>query len=213
MRFTALVIAVVLNLLLFYSLGILNFEDETPVQLPSDEPVRIRNVNPPETAPPSTGVDAERSPLPGLPEPSSKPVRETSNGKVREPEPSENLPSLEFESEFAGEDKSRADNAQTIEGSGSTEKPEAGDTGLSKPEPVYTPQPEYPFIARKRGIEGYVLISAEVSAKGEVLSMEVIEAEPEGVFEDAALEAVGEWRFTESPKASAVRIPVRFELK
>lgn len=60
--------------------------------------------------------------------------------------------------------------------------------------------PEYPRGAERRGIEGSVRISYSVSATGEVVNAEVIEATPAGVFDRAALTAVEAWRF--APAAS-----------
>jgi len=55
--------------------------------------------------------------------------------------------------------------------------------------------PEYPRGAERRGIEGSVRISYSVSASGEVVNAEVVEATPPGVFDRAALAAVEAWRY------------------
>jgi protein TonB len=55
--------------------------------------------------------------------------------------------------------------------------------------------PEYPRGAERRGIEGSVRVSYSVSATGEVVNAEVVEATPAGVFDRAALAAVEAWRF------------------
>ena len=53
----------------------------------------------------------------------------------------------------------------------------------------------YPPAAKAEGIEGYVVIRYEVTAEGIVINAEVVEAEPEGVFEEAALASIVQWRF------------------
>ena len=53
----------------------------------------------------------------------------------------------------------------------------------------------YPPSAKAEGIEGYVVVRYDVTAQGTVANAEVVEAEPEGVFEQAALASIVQWRF------------------
>ncbi len=53
----------------------------------------------------------------------------------------------------------------------------------------------YPPDAKAEEIEGYVVVSYDVTAEGMVVNAEVVEAEPEGVFEGAALASIVQWRF------------------
>jgi protein TonB len=55
--------------------------------------------------------------------------------------------------------------------------------------------PVYPFDAQRRGIEGKVVIRFVVDENGQVQDPEVIEAEPAGVFEQAALAAIVKYKF------------------
>jgi protein TonB len=57
-------------------------------------------------------------------------------------------------------------------------------------------QPEYPFRARRRGIEGQVLVAFDVTADGATQNIEILEAKPPGVFDEAVLKAVRQWRFS-----------------
>ncbi len=50
--------------------------------------------------------------------------------------------------------------------------------------------PAYPDRARQRGIQGHVTLKLRLSERGEVEDVRVVEAEPSGVFEDAALQAL-----------------------
>jgi TonB family protein len=56
--------------------------------------------------------------------------------------------------------------------------------------------PAYPPEALAGGVEGFVEVRFQVDADGRVSDPEVVAAEPEGVFEDAALAAVSRWRYT-----------------
>lgn len=53
----------------------------------------------------------------------------------------------------------------------------------------------YPRRAQARGIEGYVVVEFTVTKTGAVTSPVVVQAEPEGVFERAALDAVVKFKY------------------
>lgn len=55
--------------------------------------------------------------------------------------------------------------------------------------------PTYPDAARKRGIEGWVELAFTVQTNGSVDAVEVRNASPADVFDDAAMRAVRQWRF------------------
>lgn len=56
--------------------------------------------------------------------------------------------------------------------------------------------PEYPDLARRRGIEGHVKLSFTINAQGRVENIEVLEAQPANVFDRSARRAAARWRFT-----------------
>jgi protein TonB len=72
-----------------------------------------------------------------------------------------------------------------------------------KPEAIYAPRPIYPHLAQRRGIEGWVEVSFLVSREGLVSREEVVQAQPEGVFENSALQALRAWRFSPGIKEGA----------
>ncbi|MGI9325953.1 MAG: energy transducer TonB [Pseudomonadales bacterium] len=55
--------------------------------------------------------------------------------------------------------------------------------------------PTYPSVAKEQGIEGEVTVRYAVSVDGSVRNAAVIDAQPPGVFEEAALTAVRSWRY------------------
>lgn len=65
----------------------------------------------------------------------------------------------------------------------------------------------YPPAARAAGIEGYVVVRYDVDIDGRVRNARVVSAEPAGVFDESALQAVSRWRFSE-PKRDGVPAPV-----
>jgi protein TonB len=63
------------------------------------------------------------------------------------------------------------------------------------PQASFQAAPVFPPRARARGIEGFVVFSLLIGVTGEIEQIEVIEASPEGVFEEAATQGISQWRF------------------
>jgi protein TonB len=55
--------------------------------------------------------------------------------------------------------------------------------------------PKYPRAAQRRDITGWVDLAFTVTTAGEVAEIEVLNAEPETIFDKAAMRAVEQWRF------------------
>ncbi|SFL03394.1 outer membrane transport energization protein TonB [Nitrosomonas aestuarii] len=53
----------------------------------------------------------------------------------------------------------------------------------------------YPPSAKKNGVKGYVVLSILVSEKGSVDQVQVLESNPSGVFDAAALQGIRSWQF------------------
>lgn len=78
--------------------------------------------------------------------------------------------------------------------------------------------PPYPYTARRRGIQGAVLVRFLVDEKGHVQHLEIMRAKPPGVFEETVLRTVPRWRFRPGrkdgrPVATWVETTIKFELK
>lgn len=57
--------------------------------------------------------------------------------------------------------------------------------------------PKYPQRAANRHIEGWVKIEFTISTSGNVKDAAVVEAEPADMFDEAALDAIEQWKFKE----------------
>lgn len=80
------------------------------------------------------------------------------------------------------------------------------------------PPPAYPLAARRRGIEGTVLVRAEISAGGECQRAELKKTSGHEMLDHAALEAVKKWRFVPAKRGSQavvawVEVPITFKLE
>jgi protein TonB len=76
---------------------------------------------------------------------------------------------------------------------GSGEAPiKSADSGVV---PLVRVKPTYPMRAASRHIEGWVKIEFTVSPSGTVANARVVDASPPGIFDEAALDAIKEWKF------------------
>jgi protein TonB len=69
------------------------------------------------------------------------------------------------------------------------------DSGDGEYLPIVKVQAIYPRRAQARGIEGYVIVEFTVSKTGAVVDPTVVEAKPEGIFEQAAMDAARKFKY------------------
>ena len=77
--------------------------------------------------------------------------------------------------------------------------------------------PTYPLAARSRRIEGTVLVEFTIRPDGSVSEPRVVQTPASGVFDQAVLRAIVQWRFTPrieggQPVSRRARQTVRFSL-
>jgi protein TonB len=78
--------------------------------------------------------------------------------------------------------------------------------------------PQFPDVARQRGIDGWVDMQFLVGMDGGVSDVKVVGAQPAGVFEQAALEALRHWHYQPvvhngHPVSQRARVRVRFAVQ
>ncbi|MCX7085991.1 MAG: TonB family protein [Methylococcales bacterium] len=61
--------------------------------------------------------------------------------------------------------------------------------------PISRVEAEYPAIAKRREIEGWVKIEFSITPDGSVENAVVVDAEPENIFNESALTAIEQWKF------------------
>ena len=95
-----------------------------------------------------------------------------------------------------------------------------GDGGISaRPIGGYQVKPRYPESARRRGIEGTVLLKMRITAQGRVEDVQVIRSAGYPDLDESAMEAVRRWRFEPARRngapvaEDAVLLPVVFQLQ
>ncbi len=96
----------------------------------------------------------------------------------------------------------------------------AGGGGISaRPIGGYQVKPRYPESARRRGIEGTVLLKMRITAQGRVEDVQVVRSAGYPDLDESAIEAVRRWRFEPARRngepvvEDAVLLPVVFQLQ
>jgi protein TonB len=79
------------------------------------------------------------------------------------------------------------------------------------------PAPRYPPLARRRGIEGEVLLKVKVSAEGEPVAVRVVQSSGTALLDRAARNTVAKWHFRPARRgdtavAASVEVPLAFRL-
>ena len=85
------------------------------------------------------------------------------------------------------------------------------------PQALHRVEPTYPSRARKQGICGRVVLRFLVEPDGHVSRPSIVESNPQGYFEQSALEAIRHWRFKPGiyrgkAVATWVTLPIQFRL-
>ena len=85
--------------------------------------------------------------------------------------------------------------------------------------PVVRVNPMYPPRAAQRGLEGWVEVEFTISKTGSVKNPRVLEAQPSGVFDRAALRAIRKWKYKpeivngSAVETSGVKVKLTFDLE
>lgn len=222
----ALVCAVLINAVIFFSIPFLNTVREQETKKPyTGTPVAVsyqaeetkdeRDDSQPESRP--ERAQSERpEPTPRAPDLSEhQPDSPQMRTDLDLPEPSFELPDPGVGTVAVSAPESTSEHA--------AEQPASGPEAVSlrqvdrKPQIVSRVEPLYPRRARQREITGEVVLKFLVDEQGEVKKATVVSAEPKGVFEDSAVSAVKKWRFEPGrmdgePVPTWVRLPISFTL-
>mgnify|MGYP001559680618 CR=1 FL=1 len=113
---------------------------------------------------------------------------------------------------------SPAPSPQTVEGNSHVDQSATDQGAEAAPDYLLNPEPKYPEAARRRGIEGVVVLEVLVLANGTAGSVHLAQSSVSALLDDAAVESVRLWRFRPAMRAgvpvdSTVTIPIRFRLE
>ncbi len=83
---------------------------------------------------------------------------------------------------------------------------------LPKGGKIIRKEPTYPSQAAKNGISGYVKLTFLIDGNGKVLAPEVVESNPQGLFDKAALKAIEQWQYPRQNQKKVVSAQLNFRL-
>ena len=88
-----------------------------------------------------------------------------------------------------------------------------GDGGFKGRElvPLSTARPQMPDWACKKKIHGWVEVVFVVTPGGHVENVRIVDADPKGVYEAAAIESVGNWIYPKGKTAAEVKQKVEMD--
>ncbi len=95
-------------------------------------------------------------------------------------------------------------------GSGRGSGPGSGGRDLV---PLSTARPQIPESACRQGIEGWAIAEFNVTPRGKVTNIRIVDAQPRGVFEQAMVESLQYWLYEASDEDKAYRVTWKFEFK
>ncbi|QEA40135.1 TonB family protein [Pistricoccus aurantiacus] len=157
-------------------------------------PVSVPNTPPRETPPLETKIEPDPRPQPE-PQPEPKP----------DPRPwaRESSPAPSMDTSANPGDQAPAANTQG----------EAME--VATPTPTKRVPPEYPARAQRRGIEGFVEMRFTIRPDGSVEpgSIQVVDARPRRVFDQAARRAIADWAFPRAERPRIVTQRLEFQLR
>jgi protein TonB len=83
---------------------------------------------------------------------------------------------------------------------------------------LHNPAPDYPAAAKRRRMQGLVMLSVAVTAEGRAESVTLKQSSGFAPLDNAAIAAVKQWRFVpakqaDTPVAASVIVPVEFALR
>ena len=215
----------------------MSFQPPPPVTLPQIE--KLPQLSAPETAPQLNDdldiPEVEPPPAPQLltaaeipkPAPQVRPKAEKKPRTVKEPRPA--VPASSH-SEPEGSTPNRADAGQAVsttsetgtgtgagaQGFGSREF--GADEVDQAPRVIKQERPVYPMVARRRNLSGKVMVKFLVDQQGRVTKPKILEAHPQGIFEESVLASVTKWQFKPGvyrgkEVATWVVLPIQFRLE
>lgn len=179
--FSAVLIALVINLALFFLLDLMLSEQDIQVEKRiASERIEFVRLQPEPEPPPREEpeqLEEKPEPPPVTPETPLKPL------SIDRPDISEwQIPDLDIPLNIG---------AGPYIGS----RPQLPTTLAAEPVPRMRFPPRYPQRALMRHIEGKVVLRFTINPDGSVSDAEIVEADPPGYFEQSALRAISRWQF------------------
>ncbi|WP_245823889.1 energy transducer TonB [Photobacterium proteolyticum] len=179
------------------------------------EPEAVKKALAPKPKPkPKPEPEPEPEPKITKPEPkkvSENPVKEVTK-KIDKPEPPKKVDEAKPATPKSVAKPKAEMKSEQAAGVNSSPRLVTRPTFATRPSPV-----KYPKIAKRRGIEGQVMIEVWIDKNGKQIKQTLVQSSGAQVLDKAAIEAIKRWQFSSHTVdgqaiAHRVQIPVRFKL-
>jgi len=173
-----------------------------PEHTPAEQPLE-----PVITAPEKVATKPEKS----IKKPAINPIQEPIEKTQAEPASAKNAPSIPTTDLSEPTQTATRDNVATPE-------PLKRPVSITKPVAVLRKtHPEYPKKARRRELEGTVILLATISPQGHIEKLSLDKSSGHSILDNAATQAVENWTFSPAvvsgePTRASLTVPVRFSL-
>ncbi|TVP43279.1 MAG: TonB family protein [Halomonas sp.] len=186
-----------------------------PMPVPEPPPVSDSAISMPEVELPDDPIEPIEmdSELPELtevtPEPTPEPAPEPAPTPEPAPQerPAEPTPSASSTTDAVSAEREAAPEPQPA--------PSNEPVSVGQATPTSRVDPTYPTRAQRRGMEGFVEVTFMIRRDGSVdpSSIQVTNAQPRRVFEEAAQEAIAKWQFEPSDQLRNATQRIEFQLR
>ncbi|WP_404393928.1 TonB family protein [Pseudoalteromonas phenolica] len=78
--------------------------------------------------------------------------------------------------------------------------------------PVKVISPQYPAMSKKMQHEGYVTMQFDIDTNGKPINIEIIEQQPQRIFNREAIRAFKQWRYPANNPLTAQKVRIDFQL-
>lgn len=190
-------------------------QPSTPTIMPQQQVIQISMISPAFSVP----TEPETAQTKSEPAPATPPKE---NGmKKAEPRPKKHVTKPQPQQPKAPE--KLTETASATPPTTGAQSPKATEQSAARTEPVFNaaylqnPSPVYPSAARRKGIEGKVMLEVKVSAEGTARNVAIAMSSGSTFLDEAAREAVLRWHFQparlgkETIEAKVI-VPVEFKL-
>ncbi len=175
-------------------------QPSAPIAIPQQQVIQIAMV--------SAAVASDAQPEPMIPQ---------------KPEGMKKLQRKPKKEQVKAEKKQQPKEKASVASTSGVQSPEATEWNAAVTEPVYNaaylrnPSPAYPNAAKRRGVEGKVMLEVKVTADGSASAVNVARSSGSDVLDKAARDAVIQWRFIPAKRgsetvAATVIVPIEFRL-
>lgn len=152
------------------------------------------------------------------PPPKSAPRKVTKSQTLEKPSALTSVPFAGLKAFGSGSNGSGFISQESQNASATNSFSNSKSTQTSPVQVISSTEPVFPEQAKRKNLTGFVRLLITVDQSANVKSVEVIESNPEGIFENAAIDSIRNWKFAAayqngSPVEASLKRKIEFQLE